>query len=159
IRGSIRAARAGPRSGRNLRRHSLHHAAAHPRIRNPRGAGGKQRGYSAAGVRLRVSLDARRRDPGPGSLIRSDAFFAWHAAGCDEYRCADLFERGDSALHRGTLRLLHSRTPRNAREPNSRAALRVTEPPAVARGTVIVRVGIGSLGRKLPNRNLGKTTK
>ena len=54
-----------------------------------------------------------------------DALSEQPAAGRDEHRCADLFERRDLALRRSALRLLHPSAPRDARGPDCGAALRM----------------------------------
>ena len=61
----------------------------------------------------------------PGCVFCTDALPEQLAAGCDQHRCADVFVRGDSALQRGALRVLHSRAPRHAPGPDGRAALRM----------------------------------
>ena len=72
-----------------------------------------------------VRVDAHRRRCGIGAVVRADALSEWFAAGRDEHRCADVFERGVPALRRGVVRLLHTGAPRHARGPDGGAAPRI----------------------------------
>ena len=54
-----------------------------------------------------------------------DALSKWLAPRRNQHRCADVFERGDLALRRGPVRLLHTRAPGDARGPDGGAALRM----------------------------------